>query len=63
MRTLGETMTCDPKDRHALAAGVRSDAAVLVTFNTDDFVPEHEDLRILAESLRASSTSQPNVRP
>ena len=30
-------MTCDPKDRHVLAAAVRSDAAVLVTFNTDDF--------------------------
>ena len=34
---LVETMTCDPKDRHVLAAAVRSDAAVLVTFNTDDF--------------------------
>jgi excisionase family DNA binding protein len=32
-----ETMTCDPKDRHVLAAAVRSDAAVLVTFNVDDF--------------------------
>jgi predicted nucleic acid-binding protein len=32
-----ETMTCDPKDRHVLAAAVRSDAAVLVTFNTGDF--------------------------
>jgi hypothetical protein len=30
-------MTCDPKDRHVLAAAVRSDAAVLVTFNMDDF--------------------------
>jgi hypothetical protein len=30
-------MTCDPKDRHVLAAAVRSDAAVLVTFNIDDF--------------------------
>jgi predicted nucleic acid-binding protein len=35
--SLVETMTCDPKDRHVLAAAVRSDAAVLVTFNTDDF--------------------------
>jgi len=34
---LVETMTCDLKDRHVLAAAVRSDAAVLVTFNTDDF--------------------------
>ena len=32
-----ETMTCDPKDRHVLAAAIRSDAAVLVTFNLDDF--------------------------
>ena len=32
-----ETMTCDPKDRHVLAAAVRSDAAVLVTFNIGDF--------------------------
>jgi predicted nucleic acid-binding protein len=32
-----ETMICDPKDRHVLAAAVRSDAAVLVTFNLDDF--------------------------
>lgn len=34
---LVETMTCDPKDRHVLAAAVRSDAAVLVTFNLGDF--------------------------
>lgn len=34
---LVERMTCDPKDRHVLAAAVRSDAAVLVTFNTGDF--------------------------
>jgi len=32
-----DTMTCDPKDRHVLAAAVRSDAAVLVTFNIGDF--------------------------
>jgi len=31
------TMTCDPKDGHVLAAAVRSDAAVLVTFNIGDF--------------------------
>jgi predicted nucleic acid-binding protein len=34
---LVERMTCDSKDRHVLAAAVRSGAAVLVTFNTDDF--------------------------
>ncbi|WP_018156539.1 PIN domain-containing protein [Demetria terragena] len=30
-------MTCDPKDRHVLAAAVRGNAEVLVTFNTRDF--------------------------
>ena len=30
-------MTCDPKDRHVLAAAVRGRAEVLVTFNTRDF--------------------------
>jgi hypothetical protein len=34
---LTETMTCDPKDRHVLAAAVRGREEVLVTFNTDDF--------------------------
>ena len=34
---LVNTMTCDQKDRHVLAAAVRSDAAVLVTFNIGDF--------------------------
>jgi predicted nucleic acid-binding protein len=33
-------MTCDPKDRHVLAAAVRGDAEVLVTFNVRDFPPE-----------------------
>jgi len=32
-----ESMTCDPKDRHVLAAAVRSDAAAIVTFNMKDF--------------------------
>jgi predicted nucleic acid-binding protein len=35
--TLVDAMQCDPKDRHVLAAAIRSDAAVLVTFNTGDF--------------------------
>lgn len=30
-------MSCDPKDRHVLAAAVHSDSQVLVTFNLDDF--------------------------
>lgn len=34
---LVDKMTCDPKDRHVLAAAVRADAAVLVTFNLKDF--------------------------
>ncbi len=31
------TMTCDPKDRHVLAAAVRANAEVLVTFKLKDF--------------------------
>ena len=36
-RPLVNSMTCDPKDRHVLAAAVRSNAAAVVTFNVDDF--------------------------
>jgi predicted nucleic acid-binding protein len=32
-----EGMTCDSKDRHVLAAAVRANAEVLVTFNLKDF--------------------------
>jgi predicted nucleic acid-binding protein len=32
-----ESMTCDPKDRHVLAAAVRGQSAVLVTDNDKDF--------------------------
>ena len=32
-----ESMTCDAKDRHVLAAAVRGQSDVLVTFNGDDF--------------------------
>lgn len=34
-----ETMTCDAKDRHVLAAAVRGEADVLVTLNVKDFPP------------------------
>lgn len=33
-------MTCDEKDRHVLAAAVRANAEVLVTFNLKDFPSE-----------------------
>jgi predicted nucleic acid-binding protein len=32
-----DAMTCDPKDRHVLAAAVHGDAGVLVTYNIGDF--------------------------
>jgi predicted nucleic acid-binding protein len=38
-----DTMTCDPKDRHVLAAAVRANAEVVVTFNLRDFPPESTD--------------------
>ncbi|NEM91968.1 PIN domain-containing protein [Galbitalea soli] len=34
---LVDGMLCDPKDRHVLAAAVRANAEVLVTFNLKDF--------------------------
>lgn len=34
-----ESMTCDEKDRHVLAAAVRANASALVTFNVRDFPP------------------------
>jgi hypothetical protein len=48
--TLTETMTCDPKDRHVLAAAVRASAEVVVTFNLRDFPDsstEHFDLEVI----------------
>lgn len=39
-----DAMGCDPKDRHVLAAAVRSEAAALVTFNTSDFPSESTEL-------------------
>ncbi|NYD42955.1 PIN domain-containing protein [Nocardioides panaciterrulae] len=37
------TMTNDPKDRHVLAAGIRANCEVLVTFNLKDFPDESVD--------------------
>lgn len=37
--SLIDGMTNDPKDRHVLAAAVRANAEVLVTFNRSDFPP------------------------
>ncbi len=38
-QALVDSMTCDRKDRHVLAAAVRADAAAIVTFNMSDFPP------------------------
>lgn len=35
--SLIDVMTCDPKDKHVLAAAVRGQAEVLITSNIDDF--------------------------
>jgi len=60
---LAETMTCDPKDRHVLAAAVRSDAAVLVTFNIGDF-PDTSTAELERRGLahRAAEQRQPQTK-
>jgi len=40
---LVESMTNDPKDRHVLAAAVRSRASAIITFNLADFPPAATD--------------------
>lgn len=39
-RAFIDGLTCDPKDRHVLAAAVRANAGAIVTFNVTDF-PDH----------------------
>ena len=39
-----ESMTCQQKDRHVLAAAVKAEAEVIVTFNLKDFPPESVEL-------------------
>lgn len=39
-KSLIPSMECDEKDRHVLAAAVRSRASVILTFNVNDF-PDH----------------------
>ena len=38
--SLKESMTCDPKDRHVLAAAVKSESEAILTFNGKHFPPE-----------------------
>lgn len=41
--SLIESMMCDPKDRHVLAAAVHAGCEVLVTFNVKDFPSDSAD--------------------
>jgi predicted nucleic acid-binding protein len=62
--SLVDGMTNDPKDRHVLAAAVRANAEVIVTFNRRDF-PESalsrttSKLSTLTSSCSTNSTSTP----
>ena len=44
---LADSMTCEPGDRHVLAAAVHTNAGAIVTFNDDDFpLPSTQDYGI-----------------
>jgi predicted nucleic acid-binding protein len=60
---LTETMTCDPKDRHVLAAAVRGEADALVTFNAKDFPPASLAAYPLNCSSRTTSCSACSKKP
>lgn len=58
-------MSCDPKDRHVLAAAVHGRCEVLVTFNVRDFPPSSlEGLELAVVTARAApeaSSSSPTT--
>ena len=54
---LAQNMSCDPKDRHVLAAAVRGNAEVLVTFNLKDFPEESTAISTSLSCTRTSSCS------
>lgn len=57
-------MTCDPKDRHVLAAAVQGRCEVVVTFNVKDFPPEStEPHRIAVVTPDAFLLDQLDLHP
>jgi len=50
-QSLIDAMTCDPKDRHVLAAAVAGKSEVVVTFNIKDFPADslgHHDITVVS---------------